>query len=161
MPASASAAALQEALENAGRLIDRQLQEDRMYPDLSELLMVSAPSKWSVPFWWLCFHSLKDTCLIPYLGPYPQGGPREDILFCLFWRAKKPIFNFFPGFFFIVDTWEGKSEEQPPMWSRGKDPNLNELPASDCLSLTPDEDHQIQVSFLLMRFNLEIDHHVL
>jgi|UniRef100_A0A8C0WLW2 nuclear pore complex protein Nup155 len=45
MPASTSAATLQEALENAGRLIDRQLQEDRMYPDLSELLMVSAPSK--------------------------------------------------------------------------------------------------------------------
>ncbi|KAK2489782.1 hypothetical protein MC885_001717 [Smutsia gigantea] len=44
MPASASAAALQETLENAGRLIDRQLQEDRMYPDLSELLMVSAPN---------------------------------------------------------------------------------------------------------------------
>ncbi|ELW53479.1 Nuclear pore complex protein Nup155 [Tupaia chinensis] len=44
MPASTSAAALQESLENAGRLIDRQLQEDRMYPDLSELLMVSAPS---------------------------------------------------------------------------------------------------------------------
>uniref|UniRef100_A0A9L0TUS9 Nucleoporin 155 n=1 Tax=Equus caballus TaxID=9796 RepID=A0A9L0TUS9_HORSE len=46
MPASTSAAALQEALENAGRLIDRQLQEDRMYPDLSELLMVSAP-RWT------------------------------------------------------------------------------------------------------------------
>lgn len=45
MPASTSAAALQETLENAGRLIDRQLQEDRMYPDLSELLMVSAPSE--------------------------------------------------------------------------------------------------------------------
>ena len=45
MPASTSAAALHEALENAGRLIDRQLQEDRMYPDLSELLMVSAPSE--------------------------------------------------------------------------------------------------------------------
>lgn len=44
-PASASASALQEALENAGRLIDRQLQEDRMYPDLSELLLVSAPSE--------------------------------------------------------------------------------------------------------------------
>lgn len=43
--ASSSAASLQEALENAGRLIDRQLQEDRMYPDLSELLMVSAPSE--------------------------------------------------------------------------------------------------------------------
>ncbi|EPY80932.1 hypothetical protein CB1_000775013 [Camelus ferus] len=43
-PASALQAALQEALENAGRLIDRQLQEDRMYPDLSELLMVSAPN---------------------------------------------------------------------------------------------------------------------
>lgn len=45
MVASTSAASLQEALENAGRLIDRQLQEDRMYPDLSELLMVSAPSE--------------------------------------------------------------------------------------------------------------------
>nr|KAF6441700.1 nucleoporin 155 [Rousettus aegyptiacus] len=44
IPASATTAALQEALENAGRLIDRQLQEDRMYPDLSELLMVSAPN---------------------------------------------------------------------------------------------------------------------
>ncbi|XP_021570317.1 nuclear pore complex protein Nup155 isoform X2 [Carlito syrichta] len=44
MPASTSAAALQEALENAGRLIDRQLLEDRMYPDLSELLMVPAPN---------------------------------------------------------------------------------------------------------------------
>uniref|UniRef100_A0A8C3VQI0 Nuclear pore complex protein Nup155 n=1 Tax=Catagonus wagneri TaxID=51154 RepID=A0A8C3VQI0_9CETA len=44
MPASTSATALQEALENAGRLIDRQLQEDRMYPDLSELLMVPAPN---------------------------------------------------------------------------------------------------------------------
>uniref|UniRef100_A0A8D1U338 Nucleoporin 155 n=2 Tax=Sus scrofa TaxID=9823 RepID=A0A8D1U338_PIG len=44
MPASTSASALQEALENAGRLIDRQLQEDRMYPDLSELLMVPAPN---------------------------------------------------------------------------------------------------------------------
>ncbi|KAM5264755.1 nuclear pore complex protein Nup155 isoform 2-T2 [Ctenodactylus gundi] len=48
MPASTSASALQEALENAGRLIDRQLQEDRMYPDLSELLMVSAPNSPSV-----------------------------------------------------------------------------------------------------------------
>lgn len=45
MPASTSASALQEALEDAGRLIDLQLQEDRMYPDLSELLMVSAPSE--------------------------------------------------------------------------------------------------------------------
>ncbi|KAK1345362.1 hypothetical protein QTO34_014073 [Cnephaeus nilssonii] len=44
MPASTSASALQEALENAGRLIDRQLLEDRMYPDLSELLLVSAPN---------------------------------------------------------------------------------------------------------------------
>ncbi|KAH0520598.1 Nuclear pore complex protein Nup155 [Microtus ochrogaster] len=41
---TSSSASLQEALENAGRLIDRQLQEDRMYPDLSELLMVSAPN---------------------------------------------------------------------------------------------------------------------
>ncbi|ERE82523.1 Nucleoporin [Cricetulus griseus] len=44
MASTSSAASLQEALENAGRLIDRQLQEDRMYPDLSELLMVSAPN---------------------------------------------------------------------------------------------------------------------
>lgn len=51
IPASATTAALQEALENAGRLIDRQLQEDRMYPDLSELLMVSAPSECLVPIW--------------------------------------------------------------------------------------------------------------
>ncbi|XP_006876995.1 PREDICTED: nuclear pore complex protein Nup155 isoform X2 [Chrysochloris asiatica] len=44
MPAPTAAAALQEALENAGRLIDRQLLEDRMYPDVSELLLVSAPN---------------------------------------------------------------------------------------------------------------------
>ncbi|XP_051972803.1 nuclear pore complex protein Nup155 [Xyrauchen texanus] len=34
------AAVLQEALENSGRLIDRHLQEDRCFPDLSELLNV-------------------------------------------------------------------------------------------------------------------------
>ncbi|XP_076159281.1 nuclear pore complex protein Nup155 isoform X1 [Alosa pseudoharengus] len=39
---SSSAAALQEALESAGRLIDRHLQEDRCFPDLSELLNVPA-----------------------------------------------------------------------------------------------------------------------
>lgn len=44
MPASTSALALQEALENAGRLMDLQLEEDRTYPDLSDLLMVSAPN---------------------------------------------------------------------------------------------------------------------
>uniref|UniRef100_A0A8C3E310 Nucleoporin 155 n=1 Tax=Corvus moneduloides TaxID=1196302 RepID=A0A8C3E310_CORMO len=33
----------QEALENAGRIIDRQIQDDRCYPDLSELLAVPAP----------------------------------------------------------------------------------------------------------------------
>uniref|UniRef100_H9GFJ8 Nuclear pore complex protein Nup155 n=1 Tax=Anolis carolinensis TaxID=28377 RepID=H9GFJ8_ANOCA len=32
------------ALENAGRIIDRQVQDDRCYPDLSELLSVPAPS---------------------------------------------------------------------------------------------------------------------
>ncbi|XP_036451046.1 nuclear pore complex protein Nup155 [Colossoma macropomum] len=37
---SSMAAALQEALENSGRLIDRHLQEDRCFPDLSELLNV-------------------------------------------------------------------------------------------------------------------------
>uniref|UniRef100_H9GTP0 Nuclear pore complex protein Nup155 n=1 Tax=Anolis carolinensis TaxID=28377 RepID=H9GTP0_ANOCA len=47
MPAAlnpAGAPALQEALENAGRIIDRQVQDDRCYPDLSELLSVPAPS---------------------------------------------------------------------------------------------------------------------
>ncbi|XP_007244856.3 nuclear pore complex protein Nup155 isoform X1 [Astyanax mexicanus] len=37
---SSMAAAQQEALENSGRLIDRHLQEDRCFPDLSELLNV-------------------------------------------------------------------------------------------------------------------------
>uniref|UniRef100_A0A452GM48 Nuclear pore complex protein Nup155 n=1 Tax=Gopherus agassizii TaxID=38772 RepID=A0A452GM48_9SAUR len=40
---SPAAPALQEALENAGRIIDRQIQDDRCYPDLSELLAVPAP----------------------------------------------------------------------------------------------------------------------
>ncbi|XP_066568276.1 nuclear pore complex protein Nup155 isoform X2 [Amia ocellicauda] len=40
--ASSPGTALQEALENSGRLIDRHLQEDRYYPDLSELLNVPA-----------------------------------------------------------------------------------------------------------------------
>ncbi|KAM3874094.1 nuclear pore complex protein Nup155 isoform 2-T2 [Diretmus argenteus] len=39
---SSPAAALAEALENSGRLIDRHLQEDRCFPDLSELLGVPA-----------------------------------------------------------------------------------------------------------------------
>ncbi|XP_018603651.1 nuclear pore complex protein Nup155 isoform X2 [Scleropages formosus] len=39
---SSPAAALHEALENAGRLIDRHLQDDRYFPDLSELLNVPA-----------------------------------------------------------------------------------------------------------------------
>ncbi|XP_046901135.1 nuclear pore complex protein Nup155 isoform X1 [Hypomesus transpacificus] len=37
---SSPAAALAEALESSGRLIDRHLQEDRCFPDLSELLNV-------------------------------------------------------------------------------------------------------------------------
>uniref|UniRef100_A0A8C2ZJ83 Nuclear pore complex protein Nup155 n=1 Tax=Cyclopterus lumpus TaxID=8103 RepID=A0A8C2ZJ83_CYCLU len=37
---SSPAAALAEALENSSRLIDRHLQEDRCFPDLSELLSV-------------------------------------------------------------------------------------------------------------------------
>ncbi|TKS84459.1 Nuclear pore complex protein [Collichthys lucidus] len=37
---SSPAAALAEALENSGRLIDRHLQDDRCFPDLSELLSV-------------------------------------------------------------------------------------------------------------------------
>ncbi|NXP86500.1 NU155 protein, partial [Passerina amoena] len=45
MPAATSPAApaAQEALEIAGRIIDRQIQDDRCYPDLSELLAVPAP----------------------------------------------------------------------------------------------------------------------
>ncbi|XP_063068284.1 nuclear pore complex protein Nup155 isoform X2 [Engraulis encrasicolus] len=39
---SSPAAALQEALESAGRLTDKHLQEDRCFPDLSELLNVPA-----------------------------------------------------------------------------------------------------------------------
>lgn len=42
---SSVAAALQEALENSARLIDRHLQEDRCFPDLSELLNVPSHSK--------------------------------------------------------------------------------------------------------------------
>ncbi|XP_041111016.1 nuclear pore complex protein Nup155-like [Polyodon spathula] len=40
--ASTPTAAVQEALENTGRLISRHLQDDRCYPDLSELLGVIA-----------------------------------------------------------------------------------------------------------------------
>ncbi|XP_065120565.1 nuclear pore complex protein Nup155 isoform X1 [Paramisgurnus dabryanus] len=40
MGSSSPAAVLQEALENSSRLIDRHLQEDRCFPDLSELLNV-------------------------------------------------------------------------------------------------------------------------
>uniref|UniRef100_A0AAY4CWY0 Nuclear pore complex protein Nup155 n=1 Tax=Denticeps clupeoides TaxID=299321 RepID=A0AAY4CWY0_9TELE len=39
---SNSAAPLQEALESSGRLIERHLQDDRCFPDLSELLNVPA-----------------------------------------------------------------------------------------------------------------------
>lgn len=42
--APSSAAALQEALESSGRIIERHLQEERAYPDLSELLQVPAPN---------------------------------------------------------------------------------------------------------------------
>lgn len=42
---SSSAAAQAEALENSSRLIDRHLQEDRCFPDLSELLSVPSHSK--------------------------------------------------------------------------------------------------------------------
>lgn len=47
MPAAMSPAAptAQEALEIAGRIIDRQIQDDRCYPDLSELLAVPAPGE--------------------------------------------------------------------------------------------------------------------
>ncbi|MEE6458037.1 hypothetical protein FKM82_000160 [Ascaphus truei] len=43
-PSAPANAAMQEALEGAGRVIDRQLQDDRAYPDLSELLYVPAPN---------------------------------------------------------------------------------------------------------------------
>lgn len=56
MPAAMSPAApaAQEALEIAGRIIDRQIQDDRCYPDLSELLAVPAPGEensvgWAAP----------------------------------------------------------------------------------------------------------------
>lgn len=42
---SPAAPAAQEALEIAGRIIDRQIQDDRCYPDLSELLAVPAPGE--------------------------------------------------------------------------------------------------------------------
>lgn len=49
MPSSAGpsspAAALAEALENSARLIDRHLQDDRCFPDLSELLSVPSHSE--------------------------------------------------------------------------------------------------------------------
>uniref|UniRef100_A0A8C5LJD4 Nuclear pore complex protein Nup155 n=2 Tax=Leptobrachium leishanense TaxID=445787 RepID=A0A8C5LJD4_9ANUR len=41
-PGATAAAIMQEALEAAGKIIDRQVQEDRAYPDLSELLNVPA-----------------------------------------------------------------------------------------------------------------------
>uniref|UniRef100_A0A803TGK6 Nuclear pore complex protein Nup155 n=1 Tax=Anolis carolinensis TaxID=28377 RepID=A0A803TGK6_ANOCA len=43
-PCSKELVGSQKALENAGRIIDRQVQDDRCYPDLSELLSVPAPS---------------------------------------------------------------------------------------------------------------------
>ncbi|MGH0126184.1 UNVERIFIED_CONTAM: hypothetical protein FKN15_005580 [Acipenser sinensis] len=46
--ASTPTAAVQEALENTGRLISRHLQDDRYYPDLSELLNVIAHNMPSV-----------------------------------------------------------------------------------------------------------------
>lgn len=47
MPAAMSPVAptAQEVLEIAGRIIDRQIQDDRCYPDLSELLAVPAPGE--------------------------------------------------------------------------------------------------------------------
>lgn len=52
MPSSAGpsspAAALAEALENSARVVDRHLQDDRCFPDLSELLGVPSHSKYCV-----------------------------------------------------------------------------------------------------------------
>lgn len=49
MPSSAGpsspAAALAEALENSSRVIDKHLQDDRCFPDLSELLSVPSHSE--------------------------------------------------------------------------------------------------------------------
>lgn len=42
---SSPAAALAEVLENSARLIDRHLQDDRCFPDLSELLSVPSHSE--------------------------------------------------------------------------------------------------------------------
>lgn len=65
MPSSAGpgspAAALVEALENSGRLIDKHLQDDRCFPDLSELL--------SVPF-----HSMPTISGVSEMD-YPLQGP--------------------------------------------------------------------------------------
>uniref|UniRef100_A0A3P9IZH9 Uncharacterized protein n=1 Tax=Oryzias latipes TaxID=8090 RepID=A0A3P9IZH9_ORYLA len=44
-PSSPAAAALAEALENSSRLIDKHLQEDRCFPELSELLSVPSHSE--------------------------------------------------------------------------------------------------------------------
>ena len=44
--ATSPAAVFAEALENSGRIIDRHLQEDRCFPDLSELLSVFSHSEW-------------------------------------------------------------------------------------------------------------------
>uniref|UniRef100_A0A3B4A8G1 Uncharacterized protein n=1 Tax=Periophthalmus magnuspinnatus TaxID=409849 RepID=A0A3B4A8G1_9GOBI len=41
---SSPTAAIAEALENSARLIDRHLQDDRCFPDLSELLSVPSHS---------------------------------------------------------------------------------------------------------------------
>ena len=46
--AASPAAGFAEALENSGRIIDRHLQEDRCFPDLSELLSVFSHSEWIV-----------------------------------------------------------------------------------------------------------------
>lgn len=54
MPAAMSPGAppLQEALEGAGRIIDRQVQADRCYPDLAERLAVPAPGEQRPPPAW-------------------------------------------------------------------------------------------------------------
>ena len=74
MPAAISPAvpAGHEALEIAGRIIDRQIQDDRCYPDLSELLAVPAPGE-QRPF--ACVASAAPLSL-PLPLPF-AGQPRE------------------------------------------------------------------------------------
>lgn len=68
---SSVAAALQEALENSARLIDRHLQEDRCFPDLSELLNLPSHSKSPLGIVHYIHYSHGFRCELS--GPEPTG----------------------------------------------------------------------------------------